>query len=115
MNSYALKPTHRSCAANLIENIDAFNTLIKSPPIELTERYFECVMTQYDSAFEALGLSMGNADLFTAAGTMIVLMLVSGWLRGAHNYHDNVFEPPAPDVRCYCCFSSLFEMFFLFL
>jgi len=99
MNFYAFKPEHRSCASNLLPNVDAFNQLKAAPPLDLTERYFQCVMTPYESAFEALGLSMGNADLFTGVGTLIVLMFVSGWVRGFHKYHDNVFDPPESEVR----------------
>lgn len=69
------------------------------PPLELTERYYQCVMTQYESAFQALGLSMGNADLMTSVGTLIGLMLVSMFLRGFLKFHDNVFDPPEHEVR----------------
>jgi len=101
INYYAFKPSGRSCTSNLIPNLDAFNLLKRAPPIELTERYYECVMTPYDSAFEALGLSMGNADLFTATGTMVILLFVSMWLRSVHNYKDNVFDAPAVDVSSF--------------
>jgi hypothetical protein len=107
MNYYAYKPDHRFCAANLLPNVDAFNQLEKVPPLELTERYFQCVMTQSESAFEALGISMGNAELFTGVGGIIILMFVSGWLRGFHKYHDNVFDPPEPDVSNCIAYASL--------
>jgi hypothetical protein len=94
LNFYAFKPAHRSCSSNILPKPLTFGGLQQAPPLELTERYYQCVMTQYDSAFEALGLSMGNADLFTALGTLIVLMLVSGWLRGFMGFKDTMFERP---------------------
>ena len=63
MNFYAFKPEHRSCASNLLPNVDAFNQLKAAPPLDLTERYFQCVMTPYESAFEAASKCIANMSI----------------------------------------------------
>jgi hypothetical protein len=107
VNFYANKPEHRHCSANLVQNKVGFESLKQAPPLELTERYYQCVMTQYSSIFEALGLSIGNADLFVAVGTLMVLMFVSMWHR-AQGFEDSMFAPPAKtDVSVVLCCAVL--------
>ena len=94
INYYAAKPLHRSCSANLLQDVGSFEQLKSSAPLPLTERYYQCVMTRYGSMFEALGLSMGNADLIVAVCSMVVLGLVSMWHRSL-GFEDAMFATPA--------------------
>ncbi len=56
-----------ACRDSLTNPIAAQH-LRKIPPLPLVERYYECVLKPYDAFFNALGLSLGNADIYTKWG-----------------------------------------------
>ena len=57
---------------------------VTKSPEALIQTFFECVLHPYDAAFNAVGLSLGNADLysryffFTVMGALIGFMVYSG-------------------------------------
>jgi hypothetical protein len=95
INHYNLKLDSGSCDNTLIRG-DTFDNL-KEPPLALTERYYECTMPVYDAIFEALGLSIGNAEILFGIGSILFFMAVATYLRVVLGYRDNTFE--SPDVR----------------
>ena len=50
----------------------------KKPPSDLVEVYYECVLEPYDSAFNAIGLSLGNADLLSRYFFFVVMIVFVG-------------------------------------
>jgi hypothetical protein len=50
----------------------------KKPPSDLVEVYYECVLEPYDAAFNAVGLSLGNADLISRYFFFVVMTVFVG-------------------------------------
>lgn len=51
---------------------------IKNSPEDLIETFFECVLKPYDAAFNAVGLSLGNADLYSRYFFFVVMGVLVG-------------------------------------
>jgi len=54
VNEYHLKMSRGASCSNSFLRGDTFSNLF-TPPLDLTERYYECVMPVGDAIFEALG------------------------------------------------------------
>ena len=62
------------------------------PPLQLIERYYQCTLTQFGAAFEGVGLSIGNADVFIFLAMSAWLFTVSMYIRTTQGYTDGVFH-----------------------
>lgn len=47
----------------------------------------------WEALFQALGLSLGNTDIFISLGMFGVMFMLSMFLRSLHGYEDGVFHP----------------------
>lgn len=72
-----------SCRNSLFVK-ESFEGARNLPPQSLIQTYYECTLTPYDSVFNAVGLSLGNADLysryffFIVMGIVVTLMVIFG-------------------------------------
>ncbi len=53
VNEYAFEVNEPACANTVYR--DSMQELVNKKPLELTERYFECVLTPWNAMFQALG------------------------------------------------------------
>jgi hypothetical protein len=52
----------------------------RQPPQPLIQIYYQCVLRPYDSFYQALGLSLGNSDVYTAVGFFVCMFMFMMYL-----------------------------------
>ena len=90
INEYGSEVKQGSCANSFYDA--GFDNVAGTPPLALTERYYECTLTVFDAGFEALGLSLGNAEVFVMILMTFICGFVSFFIRCFNGYRDGVFE-----------------------
>lgn len=92
INEYMLQITSGTCKNSLYSA--GFSQLSDTPPLPLIERYYACVLSRFDSAFQALGLALGNTQLAIAVLAFAAFWVLSMFLRLFFHYTDGVFAAP---------------------
>jgi hypothetical protein len=98
MNDHNYQIFAGACRNSLFNNI-TLTAISKSSPEPLTQTYYECVLLPYDSFFNALGLSLGNADVyakFAFFGFMLIFVIYLNKTRG-FDPQLGVFESPVQE------------------
>jgi len=54
---------------------EAFKLVTSTPPTPLVQTYFSCTLKPYESFFNALGLSLGNADIYARASFFMFMLI----------------------------------------
>ena len=81
INEYSFQMYAGACRNSLYQP-SAMAKFAKNPPVPLVERYYQCVMKPYDAFFNALGLSLGNAEVYCAAAFGVVMAALMTFLLG---------------------------------
>ncbi len=84
MNSHNYQLFAGACR-NSLSNSITLASLSKASPEPLVQTYYECTMKPYDSFFNALGLSLGNSDVyakFAFFGFMLFFVVYLNKTRG---------------------------------
>jgi len=78
-DSYFTNPQNTQLFAGACRNSlyldSAFKLVATIPPTPLVQTYYSCTLIAYDSFFAALGLSLGNADIYARAFLFLVMSI----------------------------------------
>jgi hypothetical protein len=87
INKYQYQLEHGSCKA-APSNLETLTVA----PVPLTERYYQCTLTEFDAVFEAVGLSVGNAEVIVGLGMFLIMFFISMCLRTTVGFNDGLFR-----------------------
>lgn len=76
-------PLFAGACRNSVFNSTSFLSLTQKTPEPLVQQYYECTLKPYDSFFAALGLSLGNADVYAKWAFFIWFGLYMFYIRRA--------------------------------
>jgi len=79
-------PLFAGACRNSLYNSVAMKGLAENSPQPLVETYYECKLLPYDSFFNALGLSLGNADVYAKLAFFIFMFLFLYFLKWERNF-----------------------------
>jgi len=77
---------------NSLYNSVTMTGLAQKSPQPLVETYYECTMRPYDSFFNALGLSLGNADVYTKFSFFGFMLLFMYYLWKSRGFDPKLGE-----------------------
>jgi hypothetical protein len=80
--------TSGSCNNSFTISAEAQEKLLSTPPTPLSEIYYECTRSEYDSFISALGVSVGNA---VVVRNVIILLIASLFIL-YHRIYQPVFH-----------------------
>lgn len=96
INSHNYQLFAGACRDSVYNSL-TISQVARSPPQPLIQIYYQCVLRPYDSFYQALGLSLGNSDVYTAFvffGCMAVFMVYLWYCRGfSSELHIFISEP----------------------
>jgi hypothetical protein len=76
VSTYAFQPGITPAFANTFYNAKTMFLLAKNPPTLLIETYFTCVLSQWNSFYNAAGLANSNVQLYLTVAFMVYMYLV---------------------------------------
>lgn len=77
---------------NSLYNSLAIKSLGEVSPAPLIERYYECTLEPYDSFFNALGLSLGNSDIYARWSFFVFMFFFVLFLHKFYNFDPKLGE-----------------------
>lgn len=70
-----------SCSDSFTMSAQTFANMEDTPPTALTERYYQCTLTQFSAMVNAVGIASGTAGTMVPASIMLMLPLLYLWMR----------------------------------
>jgi hypothetical protein len=77
VNNYLYQLGGAHCRDTFSMTKKGYQNALATPPVKLTQDFYECLPTPQDAALQSLGIAQGNATLFSGVALTMILMAAS--------------------------------------
>ena len=85
VNEFSYQPSSTPAYQDTIYNARTMTVITKRAPTSLVETYYSCVLSTWDSIFQAIGLANSSVQFFVTVGFFIYFYSVVTYLNKVHN------------------------------